>query len=97
MVELGFLQSVLTPIPTHEKSFAVGKSGPIATFNLIFLGLGWPWVGGFVGFKRIIICFPTQQNLVNRKHHDSYTINLENKKTDQIDHDLDHLHVGQIR
>ena len=26
------------------------KSGPNATFNLIFLGLGWPWVGEFVGF-----------------------------------------------
>ena len=27
-----------------------GKSGPIATFDLIFLGFGWPWVGEFVGF-----------------------------------------------
>ena len=31
-----------------------------------FFGLGWPWVGEFVGF--IICFFPTQQNLVNRKH-----------------------------
>ena len=37
-------------MPTHEKLFAVGKSGPNSTFNLIFLGLGWPWVGEFVGF-----------------------------------------------
>ena len=37
-------------------------------FNLIFLGLGWPWVGEFVGFMKISIRFPTQQNLVNRKH-----------------------------
>ena len=33
------------PIPTHEKIFAVGKSGPIATFDLFFswvgLSLGW--------------------------------------------------------
>ena len=39
-----------------------------ATFNLIYLGLGWPWVGEFVGFIIIFVCFPTQQNLVNRKH-----------------------------
>ena len=42
----------------------MGKSGPIATFNLIFLGLGWLWVGEFVGFIIILICFPTQDNLV---------------------------------
>ena len=46
------------------------KSGPIVNFNLIFLGLGWPWVGEFVGFMINLpgICFPTQQNLVDRKH-----------------------------
>ena len=27
----------------------MGKGGPNATFNLMFLGLGWPWVGEFVG------------------------------------------------
>ena len=27
---------------------------------LIFLGLGWPWVGEFVGFIVMFICFPTQ-------------------------------------
>ena len=32
----------------RKKIFAVGKSGPKATFNLFFLGLGWPWVGEFV-------------------------------------------------
>ena len=36
--------------------------------NLIFLGLGLPWVGEFVGFIIIFICFPTQGNLVYRKH-----------------------------
>ena len=43
---------------------------PNATFHLIFLGLGWPWVGEFVGFILVVIftCFPTQHNLVNRKH-----------------------------
>ena len=43
----GFLQSVsyTKPIPTHGKLFAVGKSGPNATFNIIFLGLGWPLIG----------------------------------------------------
>ena len=70
LVGLGFLWSVsyIKSIPTHEKIFAVGKSGPNATFNLIFLGLGWPRVGEFDGFFIIFICFPTQQNLVNRQH-----------------------------
>ena len=37
---LGFSQSVsyIKSIPTHEKSFAAGKSDPNATFNLFFLG-----------------------------------------------------------
>ena len=49
--------------------FAVGKSGPIATFDLIFLGLGWRWVGEFAGFTIMFILFPTQHKLVYRKHH----------------------------
>ena len=66
LVGLGFLQSVsyLKSIQTHEKLFAAGKSGPNATFNLIFLGLGWPWVGEFVGFMIIFLylgTFLTQQ------------------------------------
>ena len=44
------------------------KSGLSATFDLIFLGLGWPWVVEFVGFIVIFICFPTQQSLVHRRH-----------------------------
>ena len=31
-------------------------AGPNATFNLIFLVLGWPWVGEFVGFIVISRC-----------------------------------------
>ena len=52
LVGIGFLYSVsyIKSIPTHEKLFAVGKSGPNAPFNLIFLGVGSSWVGGFVGF-----------------------------------------------
>ena len=34
----------------------------------MFIGLGWPWVGEFVGFIIICTCFPTQHNLVYRKH-----------------------------
>ena len=70
LVLLCFLWSVsyIKPIPTHEKLFAVGKRGPDASFNPIFLGLGWPWVGEFVGFIVIFISFPTQQRFVNRKH-----------------------------
>ena len=58
LVRLGFLQSVpyTKPIPTHDNLFAVGKSGPYATFNhFFFLGLGWSWVGEFVGFIKIFI------------------------------------------
>ena len=56
---LGFLWSVsyTKPMPTHKKLFAVGKSvrcgkevAQMPRFNLFFLGLGWPWVGEFVGF-----------------------------------------------
>ena len=70
LVGVGFLYSVsyIKPILTHEKLFAVGKNGPNATFNLIFIGLDWPWVGEFDGFIIIFTCFPTQQNLVNRIH-----------------------------
>ena len=39
-----------------------------ATFDLIFLGLGWPRVGEFGGFIAIFLRFPTKQDLVNRKH-----------------------------
>ena len=60
--------SYIKPIPTHETSFAVGKSGPNATLNLFFVGLGWPWAGEFVGFITIFTCLPTQQNLVYREH-----------------------------
>ena len=38
------------------------KSDPNATFNLFFLGFGWPWVGEFVGFIIIFVCFPTQHH-----------------------------------
>ena len=71
LVGLGFMWSVfyIKPMPTHEKIFLLWKkkSGPIATFNQIFLGFGWPWVGEFVGFIITFTCFPTQQNLVYRK------------------------------
>ena len=52
LVGSGSLYSVsyIKSIPTYEKLFAVGKGGPNATFDLFFLGLGWPWVGKFVGF-----------------------------------------------
>ena len=51
-------------IPTREKLFTVGKSGPT------FLGLGWPWVGEFAGFIVTFTRVPTQHNLVlvYRKH-----------------------------
>ena len=83
LVAFGLLRSAsyIKPIPTHEKLFAVGKSGPIATFNLIFLGFGWPWVAEFVGFMAIFICFQTQQNLVNRKHLTIVTARMDENVT----------------
>ena len=51
--------------PNPRKQYLLlGKSGRSITFNLYFLGLGWPWVGEFVGFIVIFICSPTQQKLV---------------------------------
>ena len=38
------------------------------TAGYIFCGLGWPWVMNFVGFNSIIVYFPTQPNLLSRKH-----------------------------
>ena len=47
---------------------------PLSTYYVIFLGLGWPWVGEFVGFIIIFRCFPTQRKLVNRKHPFYYIV-----------------------
>ena len=60
-------------IPTHEKTFAVVKSGPNATFNLIFIGSGWPWVGELVDFisKCLRKLFVTDESLANHTHPNS--------------------------
>ena len=60
LVGSGFLWSVpcIKPIPTHEKLCCCGKERPKCHFLLFFLGLGWPWVGEFVGFIIAFICFP---------------------------------------
>ena len=60
LIGLGFLKSVyyIESIPTHEKMTLLWeKRVPNTTFNLIFLGLGWPWVGEFVGFIVIIFIY----------------------------------------
>ena len=44
--------SYIKPILTHEKLFAVGKSGPNATSDLVFLG---GWVGLVLGSSTIFI------------------------------------------
>ena len=71
---LGWVSRSLLPekkqIPPHEKSFCCGKKWPkfhVFFSSYFFLGLGWPWVGEFVGFI-IVISFPTHHNLVNRMH-----------------------------
>ena len=55
-VSCSLFLSHIKSIPTHEKIVAVGKSGPNATFNLIFLGLGLPWVGEFIHMTVVNIC-----------------------------------------
>ena len=66
-IRLGWVScSLFSPIPTHQKIFAQWeKSGPQnATFNLFFLGWGWPLlVGEFVGFIMIFVCFPNPAEL----------------------------------
>ena len=56
--------------PNPRKICAVGKSGPNATFNLIFLGLDWPWVFGSSSDSQyhLYVFQPNRQNLVNHKH-----------------------------
>ena len=50
------------------------KSGPMATFHLLFswvgLALGW----GVRRFHNVFTCFPTQQNLVHRTHPTIYML-----------------------
>ena len=67
---MGFLWSVscISQSQPTKKYLLRGKSGPDATFDLIFVGSGWPWVWEFVGFIAILMCFPTQQSVVSRKH-----------------------------
>ena len=46
----------------------MGKSGPNATFNLIFLGLGWPWGWGARRFHDNVYIFSNPTELGTRKH-----------------------------
>ena len=68
--------------PNPPKNICCGqKSGPRATFNPVFLGLGWPWVGEFVGFIIIFYLFSnptefrTSENTI--KHTTSYKLQLQ--------------------
>ena len=60
--------------------YNIQSSGPKATFNLVFIGLGWPWVGELVCFIIVFIftCFPTRHDQVNRKtpQEPVFSINL---------------------
>ena len=57
--------------------------------SCVFLGLGWPWVGEFVGFIIAFICFPKASPIIQwcrrpvRKSHTS--------GRDHTYHDLDNL------
>ena len=52
LVGVGFLWSVsyVKSILTHENYLLWEKVARMPLFNLIFLELGWPWVGEFDGF-----------------------------------------------
>ena len=69
---IGFLQSVsyIKSIPTHEKNICGEKKvAQLPPYNLVFLGLGWPWVGEFVGFMiictRYMFSSPTEFGIAN--------------------------------
>ena len=72
LIGLGFLCFLHETNPNPRKAICCGKKwekvAQNATFDLIFLGLGWPWVGGFDGFIIIFTCFSTRRNLVYREH-----------------------------
>ena len=65
LVGLSFLMfvSYVKPVPTHHRIVCCGNM-----FNLIFLGLGWPWIVELVVFIVIFACLSTQYYFVNRKH-----------------------------
>ena len=58
LIGFGFFWSVsyMKSIPNPRKTVCCGKTWHKCHFDLIFLGLGWPWVGEFVGFIITRIC-----------------------------------------
>ena len=71
LVGLGFLQSASYIKSQPTKTYLLREKVVQAPlFNLIFLGLGWPWAADFVGFMIIFTRFPAQQNLENREDCD---------------------------
>ena len=68
--------SYIKLVPTHEKKIAVGKSGPNGHFLTYFclgFGLGWSWVGEFVGFRNFFFMFsnPTEVCKSHRPYYGS--------------------------
>ena len=71
--------------PNPRKSYLLwGKSDLNATFNLIFLVLGWPLGWGVRRFHNNIYMFPNQTDfdLVNRKHPTA----VDRKHPTAVDH-----------
>ena len=69
---VGFLRKTN---PNPRKNYLLWeKVAQAPLLNLIFLGLGWPWVGEFVGFMTIFTCFPTYiiWYTKNRNHPDTF-------------------------
>ena len=55
--------------PTKKKIAAEKKWPKCHFLYLFFFGLRWPWVGEFVSFIMVTLCFPTQHNLVYYRKH----------------------------
>ena len=70
LVGAGFLYSVsyINQSQPTKKYLLWEKVAKMPLLTYFFLGLGWPWLGEFVGFIVILICFPSRHSLVNRKH-----------------------------
>ena len=72
IISLGWVCCKLLPVQNYAqptKHYLLWeKVAPIPLFGLIFLGLGRPPVGEFVGFMIIFTCFPTHHNMGDRIH-----------------------------
>ena len=70
--ELGWVGFVVVCLlykikPNPRKNICCGKKWPkfhLLTYIFSFLGLGWAWVGEFVGFPIIFMFYVFQPNII---------------------------------